>query len=350
LPTDISLLTGLKLELAYFSGVPWLRGRRAGGAGVVLRFERVRPRRSARFQPLKSREITPKFLDRTIRALKRWKYDIISMDEVCQRAVTLATRRRFVGLTFDGGYKDLMTSAYPVLSRHGVPFTVYLPTAFPDGLGEAWWLALEAVIARESRLSLVIDRKEQRFDIRHASEKYQLYEFLAGWMRSLAPADLSTAIKDLCTRYSVDLAALSREASIGWEDLAQLAADPLVTFGSATVNYPILSNLKEADALREMTMGRAVAQAAFQRDVRHFAYPFGDRTTFRRHHVAMADQAGFASAASAISGIVEAEGRTNLHALPRISWDGRRQSLRAMRVILSGMMLPPAPRARVAKP
>jgi peptidoglycan/xylan/chitin deacetylase (PgdA/CDA1 family) len=349
LPSDISFLSGLRLELAYFRGVPWLRGRRAGGAGVVLRFERVRPRRDARFQPLKSHEITPKFLDRTIRALKRWKYDIVSMDEVCRRAVTLASRRRFVGLTFDGGYKDLMTSAYPVLSRHAVPFTVYLPTAFPDGLGEAWWLALEAVIARESRLSLMMDRKEQRFDIGHAAEKYQLYEFLESWLRSLPPPDLSTAIRDLCTRYSVDLAALSREASMGWEDLTQLAADPLVTFGSATVNYPILSNLKDADALREMTMGRAVAQAAFHRDVRHFAYPFGDRTAFRRHHVAMADQAGFASAASAISGVIDAEGRTNLHALPRITWDGRLRSLRAMRVILSGATLPPARRDGAAR-
>jgi len=230
-----------------------------------------------------------------------------------------------------------------------VPFTIYLPTAFPDGLGEAWWLALEAVIARESRLSLMMDRKEQRFDIQHAAEKHQLYEFLAGWMRSLPPADLSAAIKDLCTRYSVDLAALSREASMGWDDLAQLAADPLVTFGSATVNYPILSNLKDADALREMTMGRAVAEAAFHRDVKHFAYPFGDRTAFRRHHVAMAEQAGFASAASAISGVVAAQGGTNLYALPRVSWDGRRRSLRAMRVILSGVTFPPARSARSAR-
>jgi peptidoglycan/xylan/chitin deacetylase (PgdA/CDA1 family) len=132
LPSDISLLANLKLELAYFSGVPWLRPREAGGAGVILGFERVRPRRVARFQPLKSREITPQFLDRTIRALKRWKFDIVTMDEVCERAVTLAAPRRFVCLTFDGAYKDLMTSAYAVLSRHGVPFTVYVPTAFPD--------------------------------------------------------------------------------------------------------------------------------------------------------------------------------------------------------------------------
>jgi peptidoglycan/xylan/chitin deacetylase (PgdA/CDA1 family) len=346
LPSDISFLAGLKLELAYFGGLPWLRGRRAGGAGVVLRFERVRPSRPAHFQPLKSHEITPRFLDRTIRALKRWKFDIVSIDEVCRRAVTLAAPRRFVCLTFDGGYKDLMTSAYPVLSRHGVPFTVYVPTAFPDGVGEAWWLALEEVIARENRLSLMMDRIERHFDIGNTSEKYQVYDFLESWMRALAPPSLSSVIRDLCRRYSVDLAALSREASMDWDDLAKLAADPLVTTGSATVNYPVLSSLNDAAALREMTMGRAVAQTAFNCDVRHFAYPIGDRASFRRQHVAMAAEAGFVSAASALSGVLQAEGRTNLHALPRIAWDGRQRSLRAMRVILSGITFPPVKQTR----
>jgi peptidoglycan/xylan/chitin deacetylase (PgdA/CDA1 family) len=256
--------------------------------------------------------------------------------------VTLPEPRRFVCLTFDGAYKDLITSAYPVLSKHGVPFAVYVPTAFPDGLGEAWWLALEEVIARESRISLVIDRKEQRFDIASTSEKYQLYAFLESWMRALAPPDRSFAIKDLCTRYSVDLASLSRQSSMDWDDLGKLAADRNVTIGSATVNYPVLSNLRDADASREITMGRAVAQAAFHREVRHFAFPFGDRASFRKPHVAMTEEAGFASAASAIPGVVQTEGRTDLQALPRIAWDGRRHSLRAMRVILSGALFSPA--------
>jgi peptidoglycan/xylan/chitin deacetylase (PgdA/CDA1 family) len=349
LPSDNRLLTSLRLEFAYFSGQSWLRGRGAGGAGVILRFERVRPRQSGRFQPLRTKEITPRFLDRTIRALKRWKYDIVSLDEVCRRAVTLAQPRRFACLTFDGAYKDLITSAYPVLSKHRVPFAAYVPTAFPDGLGEAWGLALEQLIAREQRISLMMDRKEQRFDIASATDKYQIFEFLEGWMRSLAPPELSAAIKDLCTRYSVDLAAVSREASMDWDDLTRLAADPNVTIGSATVNYPVLSSLKDADALREMTMGRAVAQSAFHREVRHFAFPFGDRAAFRRQHVAMAAEAGFVSAASAIPGIVEAEGRTNLHALPRVAWDGRRRSLRAMRVILSGVTFAPVQPTRSGK-
>jgi peptidoglycan/xylan/chitin deacetylase (PgdA/CDA1 family) len=226
-----------------------------------------------------------------------------------------------------------------VLSRHAAPFAVYLPTAFPDGLGEAWWLALEQVIARHDRISLVMDRTERHFQVAAASEKHELYEFLEGWMRKLPPSDLNAAINDLCKRYSVDLAALSRDAAMSWDDIAELARDPLVTIGSATVNYPLLATLKDAAALREITMGRAVLQAALGRDPLHFAYPFGNRGSFDRQHTLMAAEAGFASAVSAIPGVVWPQDRSNLHALPRIAWDGRRRSLRAMRVMLSGMLV-----------
>jgi hypothetical protein len=59
----------------------------------------------------------------------------------------------------------------------------------------------------------------------------------------------------------------------------------------------------------------------------------------------MAAEAGFVSAASAISGVVETAGRTSLHALPRVSWDGRLRSLRNMRVMLSGSTFPRSRRA-----
>jgi hypothetical protein len=105
--------------------------------------------------------------------------------------------------------------------------------------------------------------------------------------------------------------------------------------------------MKDADAQREMTMGRRVAETAFHREVRHFAFPFGDRDSFRRAHVVMAEEAGFLTAVSTIPGIVDAEGRTNLHALPRIAWDGRCRSLRAMRVLLSGISFAPVKPTRM---
>jgi peptidoglycan/xylan/chitin deacetylase (PgdA/CDA1 family) len=332
----------LRLELAYISGRAWLASRRTGGAGAILRFGRVRPARQDSFQPLAADEITPDFLDRVIHALKRWGYDIVTMDEACERAVRLAVPRRFVSLTFDGASKDLLTHAYPVLKRHGVPFTIYVPSSFPDGVGQAWWLALEAVIARQARISLMIERREQRFAVFKRSEKYELFAYLANWLRTLPPAELAIAIRDLCVRHGVDLDALSRAAALDWNELSTLGADPKVTIGSATVNYPVLANLKDADARRELAMGRTVLESALRRPIRHVAFPFGDPAAFNRTHVMMAAELGFASAVTTIPGVVQAEGHTDLHALPRIAWDGRSHSLRALRVLLSGTMFPPA--------
>ncbi|MBR0894821.1 polysaccharide deacetylase family protein [Bradyrhizobium tropiciagri] len=346
---DNRILRRARAELAYFSGAFRLRERETGGAGVILRFARVRPAHRGRFQPLRSHEITPAFLDRTIRALKRWRYDIVGIDEVCRRAVTMPERRRFVCLTFDGATKDIVTHAYPVLARHGVPFTLYLPTAFPDGVGVAWWLVLEDIIARESRINLVIDGRDRHFAVSSLSDKYELFEFLSGWLRQLPPSELVYAVNDLGRRYSADATQLSRDASLDWADLAKLAADPNVTFGSATVNYPALSSVKDAAAQREMAMGKAVAESALRRPVKHFAYPFGDREAFARPDVVMAEETGFASAVSTISGVVEAQGRTNLYALPRIAWDGRVRSLRIMRVLLSGIMFAPVRPTRSAR-
>ena len=312
--------------------------RRHGGAGVIVRLQRVRPAQRGGFQPLRAREITPAFLNRLLKKLRRWNFDILSLDEVCQAASQPLSSRRFVCLTFDGGTRDFIAHAYPVLSRHDVPFTVYVPTAFPDGLGQAWWLALEQIVARHDRIDLIMDGAERRFHVSDHADKYDLYALLESWLLTLPPSELAVALGDLGKRYSVDLAALSREAAMDWNDLTRLAGDQRATIATATVNYPVLANMKDAAALREMTMGRAVAKAALGRDARHLAYPFGGSGSFDRQHVVMAANAGFTSAVSSRPGVVLADGQSDLHALPRIDWDGRR-SLRAMRVMLSGVCL-----------
>ncbi|WP_315833060.1 polysaccharide deacetylase family protein [Bradyrhizobium prioriisuperbiae] len=328
---------GLALQLAYFSGVARLLETRRGGFGVILRLQRVRPASHDRFQPLKAHEITPEWLERLVRALRRWKFDVVSIEEAVRRMAEPAGRRRFVCLTFDGAYRDVVMHAYPVLARHQVPFTVYVPTGFVDGIAPMWWLALQQVIASHDRISLVMDRNERHFDVAEIVDKHDLYGFLANWMRRLASDELTHAIHDLCSRYAVDLAAISRTAAMDWADLSRLAADARVTIGTATVNYPALAAMTDAVALREMTMGRQVAEAALGRPLQHFAYPFGDPDSAGPREAMLAAEAGFASAVSAQAGVVWGGGRSHVLALPRISWDGRRPSLRALRVRLSGL-------------
>lgn len=339
LPSWNRLIADAGLQLAFFSGVAQIAERRKGGAGVILKFEHVRPPRAGAFQPLRSSEISPDFLDRAIRAMRRWRYDFLSMDEVRERAQKSALAQRFVCLTFDGACRDFMMFAYPVLSRHRVPFTLYVPAGFVDGIGEAWWLALEEIVARNPRIGLMIDDVEKRFATGTTDEKYQVYGLLYEWLRSLPPVDLSAAIGDLCTRYGVDLKATSRDDAMTWQDLAKLARDPQATIGSATVHYPTLSRAKSNVVQREMAMGRSVLETALGAECRHFAYPFGDSYSFGSRDTLLAQEAGFVTAVSAQPGVVRADGKSSLFSLPRVAWDGRRKSMSSLRAVLSGIAL-----------
>lgn len=334
MPSFPGFLTRLRLELAGLSPVTQLIEASVRPAGAILRLARVRPVRREAFQPLKQDEVTPEFLERLLRALRRWQYDIVPIGEVMSRAK--AGGRRFVGLTFDGGSRDLIEHAVPVLKRHAAPFTLYLPTGFIDGVGEAWWLALEQVVATHSRISLVINGEERRFKLGSSSEKQDGYDYLAIWLRGLPPAELSNAIGDLCKRYGADLGSLSRAFAMTWDDVAGLAADPLITIGTATVHLSPLSNLGSADAAREIRMGRAVAEAATGRPLPHLAYPF-DAAGYGRREIGLAGEAGLATAVTTNPGVIMRGAIPDPLALPRITVDGRMPSLRVLRAQLSGM-------------
>ena len=333
------LIADAGLQLAFFSGVAQIAERRRGGAGVILKLEHVRPPRAGAFQPLRANEVSPEFLDKAISAMRRWRYDLLSMEDVKARAQQSAVAQRFVCLTFDGAYRDFMTYAYPVLSLHRVPFTLYVPTGFVDGIGEAWWLALEEIVARNSRIGLMIDDVENRFATGTSEEKYRVYGLLHDWLCSLPPADLTSAIGDLCARYGVDLKAMSRDIAMTWPDLATLARDPLATIGSSTVHYPAVSRAQSNIVAREMAMGRSVLETALGKECRHFAYPFGDMPSFGLRDILLAQEAGFVTAVSAQPGIVRADGKSNLFSLPRVAWDGRRKSISSLRAVLSGIAL-----------
>src|SRR5207253_2646090 len=138
----------------------------------------------------------------------RSQVDLVSLDEMRRRLSEGIFWRRFICFTFDDGYRDNLTHAYPVLRRHAVPFAIYVPTSFPDRLGELWWLALQAVIAWNDRIGLVIGNEDQHFSCRTTREKYDAFNAVYWWLRSL-PTEraLRDTVHELCRRYRIDMAA-----------------------------------------------------------------------------------------------------------------------------------------------
>jgi peptidoglycan/xylan/chitin deacetylase (PgdA/CDA1 family) len=325
------------MESLYFTGAHLALGPLLGGVGAILTLHHVRPPRSDRFQPNRLLEITPHFLTSVVSYLRRAELDLVSLDEMHRRLSEGDFSRRFVCLTFDDGYRDTLQWAYPVLKQADIPFAVYVATGFPDRLGEMWWLALEAVIARNNRIGLVIDGRNRTFDCATTGEKRALYDELYWWLRRRrTEEELRAVVRNLAACYQVDIAAFCRELCMGWEELAQLAADPLVTIGAHTVNHPILAKLPKEAARAEMDFSRSIIEAALTVRPQHLCYPVGDPTSAGPREFAIAAELGFKTAVTTRPGVLFPEHRDHLMALPRISLNGEYQQLRYVRVLLSG--------------
>lgn len=326
------------LEALYVTGLHHLLKPVVGGVGAILTLHHVRPPRADAFQPNRLLEVTPVFFERLLAQLKRARIDVISLDEMHRRFIEGDYRRRFVCLTFDDGYKDVKRWAYPLLRQYNMPFALFIATSFPDRLGELWWLALEAVIAQNPRVGLLINGKECFFDCASVRQKRATYDAIYGYLCSLTTEEeLRRTVRDLCVRTRVDLAAFCRDLCMDWQEIAEVAADPLCTIGAHTVNHKMLKKVADEAAVRaEMDMSRAVLEAALGCRPQHLAYPIGNPRAAGPREFRIAAELGFKTAVTTRPGVLFRAHRDHLTALPRISVNGEYQRARYAKVLMSG--------------
>jgi peptidoglycan/xylan/chitin deacetylase (PgdA/CDA1 family) len=231
-----------------------------------------------------------------------------------------------------------MRWAWPLLKQYDVPYALYIPTSFPDRLGELWWLGLEAVVAQNSQIGMMINGEQRFFECSSVGQKRELYDAIYGYLRSMKSDDeVRRTVRDLCACYKVDMAALCRELCMDWDELSQMAADPLCTIGAHTVNHPMLKKVSDDASVRaEMEQSRAVLDAALGTRPEHIAYPVGDPTSAGPREFRIAAELGFKTGVTTRPGVLFKVHRDHLLALPRISVNGEFQQQRYLKVLMSG--------------
>jgi peptidoglycan/xylan/chitin deacetylase (PgdA/CDA1 family) len=314
----------------------WGRGF-AQGMGVILTLHHVRPARADRFQPNGLLEITPDFLDATLRLIRAEGYDIVSLDEALVRLTSFRPGRFFVALTVDDGYRDTVEHAWPVLAKHDAPWTLFVTPGFADRTARLWWLELEEAIRALPRFSVELPTGGFSARTETPAEKQLAFDQLYWRLRKQPEGILLSVISDLARQAGVDPVALVERECLPWETLRALSGAPGVAIGAHTLSHPMLAKHPAETARAEIADSKARLEAELGIPVRHFAYPVGDTTSAGPREFAMAAEAGFMSAVTTRPGHLFEPHARHLQALPRVSLNGYHQSEDAVRALLSGL-------------
>jgi peptidoglycan/xylan/chitin deacetylase (PgdA/CDA1 family) len=325
------------LDALYFSGAHlWLRPI-FSGLGVIFTLHHVRPRHDACFQPNGHLEVTPAFLREMLTHLRANEIDIVSIDELHRRLIERDAGRRFACFTFDDGYRDNRDFALPVLREFEAPFTIFVTSEFAQGSGRLWWIALEQVIAKATRIEVEIGGVTTRLDTVSPAAKLDAFQRLHQWLRGLPTEhDLRREMSALCARHGVNEAAISADLCMSWDELRRLGSEPLITLGAHSLSHCNLAKQSEEIARGEIAGSRTRIEAALQRPVLHMAYPYGDRAAAGTREFALAAAAGFKTAVTTRPGMIFPEIAAHPTALPRVSLNGHYQDARVLPVLTSG--------------
>lgn len=314
----------------------WLRWA-AQGPGVILTLHRVRPWREKSFAPNRFLEITPEFLGRVITLLKRDGFDVVPLDEVPARLESKRPRRPFAVITFDDGYRDNLEYAWPILKRHGAPWTVFIAPDFVEGRGRLWWLELEESIARLDVVDVTIGGTHFVLDTSSPRRKDAAYRQLYRRLRAVSEQESRAVTGHLASLISLDVSQYVREQCAGWDEISALAQDQSVTIGSHTLSHPILLRNDLMFAAREIKDSKSMIERRLGRPVRHLAFPFGDGGSVGPQEFLLAREAGYLTAVTTCPGHVWPRHANRLTALPRVSINGAYQTEAAVRALLSGV-------------
>lgn len=321
----------------------------ACGRGLVLAFHHVRPRREQPFAPNRYLEVTPAHLERIIVLARRRGFEAVSLDEIPSRLAE-PDRPPFIAFTFDDGYRDNLEHAAPVLSRHKVPWTVFVTAAFAGGHGRLWWLELQEAVARLDRIGGELCGLRSDLPARTNAQKQRAFDALYRHLFAAPQETLHQAVARLAGAAGVGTGGHAGELCLSWDELRALSRVPGVTIGAHTLTHPRLSGLSGSDAAHEIQESRRAIEDRLDTEVRHFAFPYGGEAAAGPREAALARAAGFRTALTTRPDHVRAGCGGGLHALPRVQVSGLFQDDAAIRAVLSGVPFLAFDRLRRAGP
>jgi peptidoglycan/xylan/chitin deacetylase (PgdA/CDA1 family) len=299
-------MTGKKEMLAQFAShtgitrvLESLPGR---GSLLILNYHRVGdPRQTPYDSGLYS--CTGAEFDWQVDWLKR-RYPILNLHQAVDivHGRSKPTRTSIL-LTFDDGYLDNYKEAFPVLRKHNVSATFFLPTFFVGSHALPWWDEIAYMIKQTKLPRFAVSYPEAaEYDLTERDRLSTVVDVLDVFKR-YPVIDTERFVRELSAATGVDQPGDHTERCfLNWDEAREMQAAGMC-FGSHTHMHEILARLPYEQQVEELKTSRRILEAELGGKIDTLAYPRGKHGTFSELTFDALRAADYSTAFSFYSGV-----------------------------------------------
>jgi peptidoglycan/xylan/chitin deacetylase (PgdA/CDA1 family)/CelD/BcsL family acetyltransferase involved in cellulose biosynthesis len=229
-------------------------------------------------------------------------FPVVGLDEYLDGKLPSSDQNHYVAITFDDGYRDNFTNAYPILKQLGLPATIFLTTGCIEEASLTWYdqicLAFKLTAARELDPAItggyggpLGTQKEKRNVLQNALELF--------W--TLPEAERLKRTSDLLHALRAPKNLNLPNYMLSWDEIRKMRKDN-IRFGAHTISHPALSRITGKRLEEEIRGSKETIEERLQAPVRHFAYPFGRKIDYNEDVKRAVCQAGFESSVTTVWG------------------------------------------------
>jgi peptidoglycan/xylan/chitin deacetylase (PgdA/CDA1 family) len=215
---------------------------------------------------------TPRELDRQL-AFMAAEMRPIAMEDLLGATMRGARLpRRSIMVTFDDASEDFARTAWPILQRHRIPATLFVPTAYPgEPARRFWWDDLYAALLRSDR-PRIEDPSGTGLELGTPGAVRTTFRLLVNQLKAMDHDRAMIVLHEVLDRLRY-VPAMDRTV-VDWDDLRRFARAGLV-LAAHTRSHPLLTRVSAAVAMEELTGSRRDLEREVGAVLPVFAYPSG---------------------------------------------------------------------------
>ncbi len=216
----------------------------------------------------------------TLLAFLRREFTPLTLAEVVGNTPIRHSGRPGAALTLDDGYASNLHLLLPVLREHEMPATIFVTAGLIGTRDRIWPSEVRRCVRATTLSSAHLSFVPHLVHLGETSDREAVAELVvsAAKTTSLTPIQIVDEVREVLQVQPKPCG--DDERMLTRDELAELAADPLITIGAHTVSHPILANLPFDEAVREIDESREALASAIGYRPEFLAYPNGEPTDY----------------------------------------------------------------------